>query len=36
MEVVHEEDLYHHELCQIYHTDSDFHLTGDLNQKMTI
>jgi hypothetical protein len=34
MEVVHEEDLYHHELMKIYHTGSDFHLKGILNLKM--
>ena len=35
MEVVHEEYLYQHELNRIYHTDSNFHLKGILNQKMT-
>ena len=35
MEVVHEEDLYQHELNLLYHTDSNFHLKGILNQKMT-
>ena len=35
MEVVHEEDLYQHELNLLYHTDSNFHLKGILNVKMT-
>ena len=36
MEVVHEEDIYHHELNQIYQTNADFHLKGIVNQKMAI
>lgn len=36
MEVVHEEDVYHHELFRIYHSNSDFHLKGILHHKMTI